>query len=591
MLHCSKHFVAAGLALLLGACGSSGSGNAAPRLSTIPEQRVAGGAALSLDVAQYVSDREGSTLSYAVVSGGGGFTDSVYGHTFETLGSYTVQVRVTDGQGKSSDGAFTVKVTSANLAAVRVDNSGLKVLDTDTNAFLTVVGNTPTPSLATTLAKGQVVYQLAVGSGSQLWLYDTYTRRNGRIAETASGDVTWRTKTSDDRLLFTVGTGAGTELWFHNPTTGLTRQIAAASANPMVNSGDLVFHERTVGGQADIYYYDFSTDAVVAVATDARDERLLATLPNGGVVLSRVGAGGETDLFYFRVDTGLVEIGADQTALGSQHKTWLGHGGASEVVFSAQGGSSTDLWFWRPANGQSTQVTTGVTFAFDAVVARKVVYTVQVSGSEHDVFWFDMAAGAGGTVRDAGDVTTVLTTMSGGGLDWAVVQGSATPATVIAVPLAASPPPVSHAGGGAMEFGGKLANGDVVAARADGTALARFDVSAGAWTTIAGTDLAFAGAGAEAGDFLYTGTVASQTDLFLWDDSATTSVTVSDLAGADAFQAVTADGKVLFTHVYTGNSNQDLMIWNGTTATRLTEADETGTLRDHTVLGTFTGAQ
>ena len=50
--------------------------NASPRITDIPQQATAGGATFSLDLSAYVSDRESTTLSYSVVTGGGSFTDS-----------------------------------------------------------------------------------------------------------------------------------------------------------------------------------------------------------------------------------------------------------------------------------------------------------------------------------------------------------------------------------------------------------------------------------------------------------------------------------------------------------------------------------
>jgi hypothetical protein len=139
---------------------------------------------------------------------------------------------------------------------------------------------------------------------------------------------------------------------------------------------------------------------------------------------------------------------------------------------------------------------------------------------------------------------------------------------------------------------GVLDNGDVVGRHADGTALNVFDVSVGTWgTPITGAGLAFAGDGLAAGDFVYTVTASSQVDLAMWDASGTTSVVVSDTAGADAFAARTADGTILFTRVVTGNSNTDLFVWDGTAETRLTDEDNAALQFDHVVLGQYTGTR
>jgi hypothetical protein len=83
------------------------------------------------------------------------------------MGDFTVAFTVTDGE-KTSTGSFVVRVTSANLAVVREDNSGLLLLDSATNAFVRVTGASVPPTLAAGLADGRLVYQLAGPTGLQL---------------------------------------------------------------------------------------------------------------------------------------------------------------------------------------------------------------------------------------------------------------------------------------------------------------------------------------------------------------------------------------------------------------------------------------
>ena len=56
-------------------------------------------------------------------------------------------------------------------------------------------------------------------------------------------------------------------------------------------------------------------------------------LPNGAVVFTRVGAGGEADLFYYRVGTGLVEIGSDVPSIAGWNKVVNASSTSSKVVF------------------------------------------------------------------------------------------------------------------------------------------------------------------------------------------------------------------------------------------------------------------
>src|SRR5262245_37441365 len=83
---------------LAAACGGGSSvSNAAPRFTEVPLQSTAGGTLFTIDLANYIADREGATLTYAVTSGGGSFAGSSYSNTFDTMGEFTVGFTVSDG--------------------------------------------------------------------------------------------------------------------------------------------------------------------------------------------------------------------------------------------------------------------------------------------------------------------------------------------------------------------------------------------------------------------------------------------------------------------------------------------------------------
>lgn len=588
--------------LLAAACGGGAKvSNASPRLGEVPQQATTGGTTFTLDLSSYVTDREGATLTYSVNSGGGSFTGSTYANVFETMGDYDVAFTVSDGQ-KTADGTFRVRVTSADFAVVREDLSGLLLLDTATEAFVRVAGATTTPSLAAGLADGRLVYRLAAAAGAQLWVFDPLSRSNTRIAPTASGDVTFRARTGDGRILYTTGTGDAQRLYYYNPVTAVSRALAegiASTVTVLVNGDDRVFYEVGVGGQADVYSYDPAADEITAIGTAETDEQLQAVLPNGAVVFSRIGSSGETDLWYHRVGTGLVEVGADVGAIANHEKLYHGASSGSRVVFAARSGAVSDLWSWNPADGQSTSIsaafTAGAYDVFSAIGAgNEVVFQRVVGIGEVDAYFYDVDAAVFGAVRDAGDISELLGTTSDGTTTWAFVRPSGATSDVLAVSLVASPATQTWSAGGAVWTAlGRLANGDVVARRTDGTALNLFDVSAGTWggTAITGTGLAFAGDGLDDGDFVYTLTASAQTDLSMWDASAGAPVVLSDTDGDDVFQAKTTHGTVLFTRVVAGNSNADLFVWDGAASTRLTAGDGAGLLHDHAVLGQYAGAR
>ena len=75
-------------ALLATSCGGGSSvSNAAPRISAVPQQYTPGGSVFALDLDDFVTDREGSTLTYTVTSPEGSFTGSTFSARFVIVGA------------------------------------------------------------------------------------------------------------------------------------------------------------------------------------------------------------------------------------------------------------------------------------------------------------------------------------------------------------------------------------------------------------------------------------------------------------------------------------------------------------------------
>jgi len=581
------HYLVA-TALLATACSDGRSvDNAAPRITDIPQQATLGGSTFSLDLSAYVTDRESSTLTYTVVSGGGSFADSTYSNMFDTIGEYEVAFEVTDGP-KTESGTFTVQVTSANLVPLTEDGASLVLLDSSSNAFKRVTSTVPQPSILTQVGSRMVVYRLGSSGGD--WVYDTYTGEKVRLGADVAGGGTYVTKTSDGKIVYTTGTSPEQTIWVYNPTTTIARDVAdggLSTLTVLINSDDLVFYENGVGGQGDIEYYNPSEDVVVSVSAEATDEQLQAVLPNGGVVFSRVGESGESDLYYYRVGTGLVEVGSDISALAARDKTFQVNDNNSKVVFTALNGADLDLYFWNPVDGQTTAINTAVGTVFGKVGAgNEVVYNSVVTPSvEEDILYYDLDDGQAATLRDSTDIGVVAAIVNDGTTSWALVSGSAAPNDAVAVSLAAAPDVQTWSASGAVNFVDSLANGDFVAQQADGSEFAVFDVSDGTWdapiTTSTGV---FGGAGLAAGDFVYSVSDTGAKNLLMWDESAGTSVTIA--TGADEIEslAVTLDGTLLFTRKETSLEDR-LYVWDGTTVTQLTDQDTDGIYHHYEAAG------
>jgi hypothetical protein len=593
MVHSSNvcKFLLASAALFTASCRDGGSvSNAAPRISAVPLQTTPGGS-FSLDLDTFVTDREGATLTYSVVSGGGSFAGSSYSNTFASMGEFDVQFSVSDGS-KEETGTIKVQVTSANFIAVSEDSSSLLLLETATNSLSRVTSTAPQPYFIANVGTRRFVYRLGVNGND--WVYDPYTGENTQLAAGEAGGARYRGKTSDGKLLYTTGSDPSLELFYYNPETGVARSIAdggLSSLTVAVSSSDIVFFEDGVSGQADVAFYDANDDTVVVIGDEATDEQIQAVLPDGAVVFSRVGSGGETDLFYYRIGTGLVEIGLDNVNLATRNKSYCicGNGTSdTKVVFTALNGANEELFVWNPDNGQTTSISAGVdTEVFNQIgTGNELVYYNKVSATEWDASYYDLDDGVTAVLRDGSDVSRVSDVISDGVTSWAMIRPDGSISDKLAVSLIATPATQTWSAGGPVSSGGVLANGDLVEARADGSKLNVFDVSAGVWLVeIAGTSLLFGGDGLEAGDFVYSEDVTGQDDLKMYDASAASSVVVSDTAGNDAYAAKTLDGTILFTRIVGANTTKDLFSWNGTSETRLTDVDSSGIYHDNIVVG------
>jgi len=573
-------------AVVVTSCSNGGAvSNASPRVTEVPTQNTAGGAAFNLDLSTYVSDREGAPLAYSVVSGGGSFAGSTYTNTFDTMGEYEVTFAVSDGS-KTETATFAVEVTSAQYAAVREDASGLLLLDTQTNVFTRVASTVPTPYFIKQVGTRYMVYML--GINGSLWVRDLYTGNNTELATDVAGNASYRGITSDGRLIYSTGSAPEISVWYYNPFTGVARLMGEAVIAPsvQVNTADYVFFELGANGQSDIAFYEPEDDEIVSVSSDASDERLVGNTADGGVVFTRVGSGGELDLFYYRVDLGLVEIGANYTGLPDRNKTFVLSDSNSKVVFTALNGGNEELFFWDPSNGQTTAIATGVnTEVFTTLGAgNELVYYDVVSASEQDAYYYDLDDGTNATLRDSTDRSLVSAVVSDGTTSWAIIRPTGLLSSKIAYSLVGTPSVQTWAAGGTTQISGLVANGDYVARRLDGSALNIFDVSAGTWgTPITGAGLDHKGDGLDAGDFVYVVENSGQDDLMMWDASAGTSVVISTETGDDAFGVKAAGAAVLFTRRIGGATTDDLFTWDGTRVTQLTGTATTASGVDYYV--------
>lgn len=592
--------------LVLAACTGKSSDNAAPSFGSIPQQRVAGGVELSLDLSSYVQDREDTdtAMTFSVVSGGGaiafgapsgGITPVSYTNTFDTIGSYTVIVRATDSGGKSTDATFDVEVTSARLAAVQQGNTGLVLLDIDTEAMVQIVSGGNQPTYVGGTPGGCAIYQVGSGATRQLWLYDLVTRSSRRLGANKTW-VTYAGQTSTGRIVYTTGPGTDSDLWIYNPTTSFTTEISAQEGeidgSPMVTANDLVFYQRGTNGQSDIFYFDPSLGTSTSVASSSTNETLVTKLVNGAVIFSRVGSSGETDLYYVSLATGVLEVGGDLGATEqAQSKTYAGATTDDKIVFELAAASGVDLYVWNPSTGTTRVIATNTeNDRFEGVTrADGIVYRREVTDTNHDLYLYTWAGNASVTVAATAENENYLASLSNGDIVYELYFSGDTSMDLhvysVAGQLSAT---LVDTGSDDYTFLAVLGDDTIVYRHDAATPVLYAHASSSATGAVVATgDSPEFRQETTGGDFVFETTSGSNTDVFLWDASAASVVTIGNAAGDESFMAYTAAGTILFTRVTTGNSNADLFVWNGTTATQLTTADNAGLRYDHAVVGAF----
>jgi hypothetical protein len=553
----------------LGVACSSGESNGRPRVASIPMQVTTGGSTFSLDVSDYVTEREGETVTYSVTSGGGSFAGSTYSRMFPALGDYTVAFTASDSQ-ETTTGTFQVRVTTSNFAVVQVGGDFLALLDTDTDSFVTFSSSDDTETFKAGLSLGHTVFERNDGGDTDLFVYDPLAAQLYTLGDTAERNETFVAVTSDDKVIFETATATDSDLFIWNPRTRVSRIVRAVTGerdeDAVVLTGGLIAFEGGVDDLAEIFLYDAADDELTRVTDTAVAENVVAATPNGGLVFDAPGAGGERDLFYYKAGVGVVEIGADQTALQTVSRTYQGAGSQDQIVFTATVSGVTRVWYWEPSTGASTDISVGAANdvnAFNGITqGDHAVFTATDGTNGGTDIGVRALVPSGSTVAipNAGNATDTFAAVTrDGSTDYVVLTRSGD----VLVYNVQTPGTDTETSGGALEVEAALGNGDVVFRRTDGSEIFHYDPATGTATSAGtGAGVVYVGAGSAAGDFCFTKIVSMQTDLFMWDLSATTEVTVSDDAAADTFQYAAVGGEIVFARPVGTNTTTDLFSYD-----------------------------
>lgn len=569
-IHAAAMLLCGAGSTLLSSCSQSSVQNSAPRLSgSIPDQSANGGGVFSLDLANYVTDRETdvASLSFTVVAGGGAFAGSTYRNTFDTLGTYTVTVRVTDPAGKSLETSFDVDVQTANLGVITSGND-LRLLDTDTLHSRPLASSSGwTVTFKAALTRGFVAYERQAGTEYDLYLYDANTTATVVLGDVRNVAERYAGKVGEDRLLFTAENATSRSLLLYDVNAGLTTVVAAVdgemAGGALVNADGQVYYELTSGGQKDIYAFDPVHDTTTAVSTNPRAEQTVAVLADGGLVFSRRGDAGETDLFYYRRSLGVVEIGGDVAGIASQTKTFGGATASNLVAFSANNGGQLDFYVWNPAAGLTAAVGTSAdNESFASVLPNgNILYYVLTGGTNLDVRLFDVALATSRAFPASAVNDLVVGTLS----DSRVVVSKAE-ATGTHLYLATyngtsvSDTPIVDTTGQSFTLEQVLANDKLVYRNVTSGGVTLFVPATSGIITFGATSQ-FVTTMPTAGDFVVKIDNGGQFDLSLWDDSADSIVPVATAATDEELARGLNDGRILFSRAVVGASTRNLFVW------------------------------
>lgn len=592
---------AAVCAVTLSSCNSrTDNAGKDPRVATIPDQNSEGGAAFSLDLEEWVTDPNGEDLTFDVSEGGGVVIGGVYHHVFDTVGSKTVNVNVSNGQG-STDLSFVVMVETGHQAVIQAGTS-LVLLDRSTvtrarewesdqlySPQFLVVSNSPgyVDTYKSGLRHGQVVYERTHGVQTDLYVYDAFNPGTVRLGDDPNFQTheMYEGETSDRRIIFSCCSATDTNLYIYNVVTQLTRVISAVKdvheRNVNVDSNDDVYFESGPTTQRDVYVYHPSTDQLVAVATGSQNEVIVGVVPGGGVVFSRDEGADDVDLWFYKPGVGFAQVATDVHTAGFQDRTLTFNASmpGGQVVFTETvSATDSNLYYWDSAAMTTTTVAANsdVPDVFHGTTSNgKIVYTHQVSSTDWDIH----SKTVGGSDEDLSktgekDVFQAITAvddvvMFRDNNDLYIYDDGT--ATLLAA---------DTGGGAALTFVTSLNGGNVVYLRA-GSGLQRWDVSNN-HKPVAANGI-FAGTMHNGMDFVVQTTVSAQGDLHVWREDVDALELVTANASDERFVVSTAVGDGLVFSRRGPYSNYDLYVWDSGLGIR----QLSGTDESHFLTGTF----
>lgn len=572
-----ERFVVLSVALMIGIVGCSklparfGPG---PTVSAIPLQEASTGVELRVNLSDFVENPDEQTLSWQVLSGPGSIEGDTYVGLFDQIGSVDVSVRVANRNGNSSDADFKVVALHGYMAVVQ-NGHGLEVLDggTGTVSSIEVGGNLPLV-FRDVMPDGSLIYERMGGSGIDLFHYDHKEVR--RIGQGLGLNTVYDNHTPSGQIFFEEGTASETGLYLWNPdgesTTRIARRPSMHNRNAFFSPPDVVYFEFGNNGQSDIYFWRIGIgDPATAYSSD-HSEEIKAVLPDGGVVFSTKGLGGEDELLYYRMGQGVFTVGGDlPTSVQDQDMTYVTLSSQGLVVFET-GTTSRDLWVWNaPGLTTSAVAATSADERFEAMTSDDlIVYSVTTAPGNNDLKIYNYSVGASTDIGASAANEVFEHTLSDSDVIYAVE--TATNRSLYRFDVATNTvDAIAESVGESYATVAVLTNDRLVYSRTGApSSILTWNPATGTSVLAGGADSTFAGQGPNGGFVMHV-VAFGQTDLALWDGTSGQVVTIAQSPQEEHFEAAFGNGAVIYSVVVPPKTTTDLFQWRDGAATRMTD--------------------
>lgn len=573
-----ERFVVLSVVLMIGIIGCGklpGPSRPGPTIGQIPAQEVSTGVELRLDLSSFVDNPNEEALSWQVLSGPGSIEgEDTYVGLFNQIGSVDVSVRVVNQDGKSADADFKVVALHAYLAIVQ-NGHGLEVLDggSGTISPIDVGGNLPLV-YREIMPDGSLIYERMGGSGIDLFHYDYNESR--RIGQGLGLNTVYDNHTPSGQVFFEEGTASETGLYLWNPDGESTTRVAwrpsMHNRNAFFSPPDVVYFEFGNNGQADINFWRIGIGESATAFSSDHFEEIKAVLPDGGVVFSTKGLGGEDELLYYRMGHGVFTVGGDlPPSVQDQDMTYVTLSSQGLVVFET-GTTSRDLWVWN-APGLTTRpvAATSADERYEAMTSDDlIVYSVTTAPGNNDLKLYNYSVGASIDIGASAANEVFELTLSDSDVIYAVE--TATDRSLYRFDVATGTvDAIAESVGESHATVAVLTNDRLVYTR-DGVSsgVLTWNPATGTSVLVGGPDATFAGQGPNGG-FLMHVVAFGQTDLALWDGASGQVVTIAQTPQDEHFEAAFANGAVIYSVVVSPKTTTDLFQWRDGTTTRMTD--------------------